>query len=207
MKRLLLSSFLTLSFFVAGVLHAESRTMSIEHQTTGPSYFKVAVNDSGLLKGNYPGWCADWNTRIEDNTVYNTRFYSSLSQTIPGDVVDHPEYLDEVNWMINQNFVGKTSPTGLGVYTIGDVQLAIWTLVDDEFDSSSVGEFSQLRVDELVARAKVDGANYKPNCRQLVGIILVPSHPETGSRSQNTIILVPRYHFHKCVVPDSDETE
>lgn len=184
---------------------AETRTMSVEHLTTGASYFNVSVSDNGLLKGKYAGWCADWNTRIEDNTVYNTRFYSSLSETIPGDVVDHPEYLDEVNWLINQKFVGKASPSGLGVYTIGDVQLAIWTLVDDEFDASSVGAYSQARVDELVARAKIDGANYMPNCRQLVGIILVPSHPQSGSKSQNTIILVPRYHFHKCVVPDSDE--
>ncbi len=207
MKRLFLSSIVTLSFFFAEALYAQSRTMSIEHLTTGQSYFNVSVTDSGLLQGNYPGWCTDWNLRIEDNTVYNARFYSSLSATIPSDVVDHPEYLDEVNWTINQNFVGKTSPSGLGVYTIGDVQLTIWSLVDNEFDSSSVGEFSQARVDELVARAKVEGANYAPSCRQLVGILLVPTHPETGSRSQNVMILVPRYHFPKCVVPDSDEVE
>ena len=205
MKRMLLLSFMTLSLSFTSSLFAQPRTMSVEHLTTGQSYFNVTVADSGLLKGSYPGWCADWTTRIVDGTVYNSRFYSSLSSTIPGDVVDHPENLDEVNWLINKMFVGKASPSGLGVYTTGDVQLAIWTLIDNEFESSSVGPFSQPRVDELVARAKVDGANYHPKCRELVGIILVPSDPQTGAGSQNTIILVPRYHFHKCAVPDSDE--
>jgi hypothetical protein len=201
MKTLLFSVLFCFSSFA----FSETRTMTLEHMTTGQSYFKVNVTDNGLLKGTFPGWCADWNTRIEDNTVYNTRFYSSLNQNIPGDVVDHPEYLDEVNWLINQNFVGKPSRSGLGVYTIGDVQLAIWTMVDDEFDSSTVGSFSQARVNELVARAKVEGADFSPNCRQLVGIILIPSHPQSGNPSQNTIILVPKYRFPKCVVPDSDE--
>ncbi|MGE3610584.1 MAG: hypothetical protein AB7I27_13420 [Bacteriovoracaceae bacterium] len=185
------------------IVFAQERTMSIQHQSSGPSYFKVSVQDDGLLRGNYQGWCADWNRRIEDNVVYNARFYSSVSTNLPGDVVDHPEYLDEVNWIFNQNFVGKNSPAGLGVYTLGDVQLAIWSLIDDEFDSSTVGPFSQARVDEIVARAKTEGANYNPGCRQLVGIILVPSTSD-GSRTQNTIILVPRYHFPKCVVPEGD---
>lgn len=201
MKTLLLGLFIFSSF-----AFAENRTMSIKHQSQGASsYFKVSVQDDGLLNGKYPGWCADWNTLIEDDKIYNARFYSSLASNIPSDVVDHPEYLDEVNWILNQNFVGKTSPNGLGIYTIGDVQLAIWSLIDDQFDSSTVGPYSQARVDEIVARAKVEGANYYPSCRQLVGIILIPTDPETGSRTQNTIILVPRWKFPKCMVPDSDE--
>lgn len=172
--------------------------MSIRHLTSG-TYFNVSVQDSGLLNGNYPGWCADWNTPIEDDRVYQTRFYSSLSSTLPTDVVDHPEYLDEVNWLINQNLVGRPAPDNLGVYTMGDIQLAIWGLIDDEFDTSTVGPFSQERVDALVARAKVEGEDFHPTCRQLVGIILDPNG------GQNTIIQVPRRHFHKCVVPDSDE--
>jgi hypothetical protein len=193
-------------FLISGAVHAnETRTMSVEHLLTGESFFKVTVKDDGLLNGVYPGWCADWNTRIEDHTVYNSKFYSSLSSNIPGDVVDHPEHLDEVNWIINQNYVGKTAPNGLGIYTIGDVQLAIWSLIDDEFDPASAGEHSMARVNVLIALAEVEGSNYEPGCRQLVGIILIPSNPTNGSNSQNTIILVPRYHFPKCIVPESDE--
>lgn len=207
MKKHFLPFLLLLSCLFSGSVLASDRTMSVQHLTTGQSYFDVTVSDSGLLNGKYPGWCADWNTRIEDGTLYNSRFYSSLADTIPSDVVDHPEYLDEVNWIINQKFVGKTAPNALGVYTIGDVQLAIWSLIDDQFDPASVGPYSQARVDVIVSRAKIEGADYEPGCRQLVGIILIPSHPTTGASSQNTIILVPRYHFPKCVVPDSDEVD
>ncbi|MFA5582588.1 MAG: hypothetical protein WDA09_00105 [Bacteriovoracaceae bacterium] len=200
-----LYSMLSLSLlFISTSLFAQNRSMNVEHLSSGMSYFNVEVSDSGLLKGKYPGWCADWSFPIEDGVQYNTHFWSSLASNIPGDVVDKPENLDEVNWLINQKFVGKNSPTGLGKYTIGDVQLAIWTLIDDNFDDSTIGDYSQARVDELVDRALRDGANYVPNCRQLVGVILVPTHPESGNRAQSTIILVPRYKFRKCVVPDND---
>lgn len=200
MKRILLPLLLSLSF------GAVARTMNVTHMQTGPSYFTVNVADEGHpLNGTFAGWCADWNTRIEDGVNYDASFWSSLAPDVPTDVVDHPEYLDEVNWIINQNFVGKPAPENLGVYTIGDVQLAIWSLIDDEFDNDTVGEYSQARVDQIIARAKVEGSGYEPNCRKLVGIILVPSHPETGSKVQNTIILVPRYKFPKCHVPDNDQ--
>lgn len=193
-----------LLFLLSTSLFAQNRSMSVEHLSSGASYFNVGVNDSGLLKGQYQGWCGDWSYPIEDGVQYQSTFWSSLASDIPDDVVNKPENLDEVNWLINQKFVGKLSPSGLGRYTIGDVQLAIWTLIDDYFDDSTISEYSQARVDELVERALRDGANYMPNCRQLVGIILVPTHPETGNRAQSTIILVPRYKFRKCVVPDND---
>lgn len=199
MKRILLPVLLSLSF------GAFARTMNVTHLPEGSaSYFKVNVQDDGLLKGSYPGWCADWNTAIEDGVQYNTTFWSSLAADIPGDVVDHPENLDEVNWIINQKFAGKSAPNGLGKYTMGDEQLAIWTMIDDSFDASSVGPYSQARVDHIVSRARVEGSGYEPGCRKLVGIILIPTDPHDGHKTQNTIILVPRYKFPKCVVPDTD---
>lgn len=183
---------------------AQNRSMSVEHLATGSSYFNVNVSDSGLLKGNYKGWCADWSYPIEDGINYQSHFWSSLAADIPEDVVNKPENLDEVNWLINQNFVGQQAPNGLGAYTIGDVQLAIWTLIDNYFDDSTVNDYSQDRVDLLVDRALTQGSGYNPSCRQLVGIILVPRHPDSGNRAQSTLILVPRYKFKKCVVPDND---
>jgi hypothetical protein len=96
------------------------------------------------------------------------------------------------------------APENMGIFTIGDVQLAIWSMVDDEFNSDTVGEFSQARVNYLIERAKTDGAGHEPGCRQLVGIILLPKNPTSGNSTQNTIILVPRYKFPKCSVPDTD---
>ncbi|WP_408096574.1 hypothetical protein ACJVC5_16170 [Peredibacter sp. HCB2-198] len=182
---------------------AENRTMTIQHLTGATSYFSISVQDDGLLKGTYPGWCVDWATRIEDNTVYNAKFYSSLSEHLPAGVVDKPEHLDEANWLLNQHMVGESSPGGYGIYTSGDMQLALWTLLDDHFQSDTVGPFDQRRVDELVAAA-LEEDGFVPSCKQIVGVILDPSLPN-GENGQTTITEVPRNHFPKCAVPEGDE--
>ena len=127
MKKLLFAGLLGLYILSAPSFANEQRTMSVQHLTGASSYFKINVLDEGLLSGMYPGWCADWASLIEDAT-YDTKFYSSYSTHLPEGLIAHPENLDEVNWLINQNFVGKNAGGGLGVYSSGDVQVAIWTL-------------------------------------------------------------------------------
>ena len=54
-------------------------------------------------------------------------------EIIPWDLNgEQPGLFCKTNWIINQNFVGKSSGCD-GAYTYGDVQWAIWQLVD-EFD-------------------------------------------------------------------------
>lgn len=182
---------------------AGDRMMSVD-RSFPEAYFLIKVEDSGTLKGNWPGWCTDWGTLIEEGVNYKAQYYSTYSEDLPPGLVDHPENLDEVNWIINQNFVGQTSDTGLGVYTKGDVQLAIWTLLDDYFETSTVGEYSQARVDEIVALAREFGADFYPDCKQDIGIIIDPKDPDTGTGVQTTIVEVPRRFFPKCVVPEGE---
>lgn len=181
----------------------EDRIMSIQHLTNASSYFNVTVTDSGLLNGMYPGWCADWDTLIEDNKPYKVAMYSSLDPSLPAGTVDFPEYLDEANWLVNQHPVGQVSPGGFGVYTSGDMQLAIWSLIDDNFSTSTVGPFSQQRVDELVAMAKANGSGFVPNCKQVVLMILKPC----GQSVQTTVVEIPKYRFQKCIVPPPEVCE
>jgi hypothetical protein len=205
MKHIIYGSFTALMLF-SGVTLASERTMSVERPTGESSYFYISIQDSGMLNGSYPGWCADWATRIEEGKTYNAKFYSSYAENLPEGVVDRPENLDEMNWLLNQHPVGETSPSGLGVYTTGDVQLAIWSLIDDSFDSSTVGPFSQARVDELVTMSLAEGSGFVPNCKQIVGILLDPTDPDTGTSVQSTVTEVPRSNFPKCVIPEGDET-
>lgn len=174
------------------------RTMSVQHLQGEKSYFKINIQNSLLLEGSYPGWCADWDKTIEDNVPYTYKYYSSYSEEIPEGLIDHPENLDMMNWIINKDFAGKDAGNGLGIFTSGDVQLAIWTLLDDNFDGSSVGPFSQERVDRIVNKALRHGADFYPTCRQDIGIIIDPGTP------QSTIIEIPRSRFYKCNVPDDD---
>jgi hypothetical protein len=177
------------------------RMASVVKNPLGLSYFDVTIKDSGLLEGSYKGWCGDWSAAIGEGILYDVKYYSSYSE-LPDGLVDHPENLDEVNWIINKKFVKKKSPTVPGVYTRGDVQLAIWTMLDDSFDASTVGPFSQARVNEIVMRATQEGSGYIPKCRDQIGIILDPTDPQTGAHQQSVITEVPRKHFPKCSVPD-----
>lgn len=172
------------------------RQMSV-NKNSPTSYFEVTVVDSGLLNGTYKGWCGDWATHIDHDVLFDAKFYSSTSPTLPAGLVDHPENLDEVNWILNQHFVGKTAPGDLGVYTSGDVQLAIWTLLDDGFDASTVGPFSQARVDLIVSMAR-EHDGYVPKCKGVIGIILDPADQQT------VIFEIKVKHFPKCSVPDDD---
>lgn len=195
MKKLLIAGLC----LVSSMVFAEERIMTVQHLQNQSSYFSIKIQDNGLLKGTYPGWCADWARQIEDNTPYHFKFWNSYSDNIPAGLVDKPENLDEVNWLANQKFVGKNAGNGLGVYTSGDVQLAIWTLIDNNFDTSTVGPFSQARVDKIVAAALKYGKDFYPTCKQEIVLVLDPGTP------QSTLIEIRRDHFRKCQVPDSSE--
>ncbi|MFP5387550.1 MAG: hypothetical protein ACLGHN_15855 [Bacteriovoracia bacterium] len=204
MKKTFFALFLSATSLSAPAWALQERVMTVERLSNASSYFRINIQDGGLLQGSFAGWCADWASKIEDGKTYHAKFYSSYQEDIPAGVVDKPENLDEMNWLINQHAVGKTSPGGHGTYTSGDVQLAIWTLLDDNFDTTTVGPFSQDRVDELVAKALTQGSDFYPNCSQLVGILLDPTDPETGNNVQSTVTEVPRRKFPKCVIPEGE---
>ena len=144
----------TLAVFatLSSAVHAMEGHMSVARLPNNMSYFDITISNDGALNGTWEGWCADWGRLIEDGVQYHAKIYSPYSP-IPEGIVDKPENLDEMNWLINKKFVGKSSPGGHGVYTTGDVQLAIWTLLDDNFSASTVGPYSQARVDEIVDKA------------------------------------------------------
>ena len=87
----------------------------------------VALDFEGAfdaLDGSYTNaYCIDRSTPanllLTDARVFDTTDPDSL----PAGLVDKPEMLDEVNWLLNQDFES--------VYSMNDVQSAIWALVDD----------------------------------------------------------------------------
>ncbi len=171
--------------------------LSVDRPLKGKSYFEVSLSGSAdLPDGKYPGWCADWARPIEENTSYQYRFYSSYNLNLPAGLVHRPEFLDEVNWIANQTLVGRSSGDNLGAYTSGDVQLAIWSLIDDTYDGSTVGPYSQARVDRIVAAALKMGSDFRPNCRQEVVLVLDAGTP------QSVLVEIPIKQFKKCVVPE-----
>jgi hypothetical protein len=152
-----------------------SVTMKVKYPTTGgPSYFpETTVTGGTILDGVYEGWCADTDNVIYQNTNYTANVYSSY-EDLPAGLIEYPENLDLVNWIINQGFVGQPSPGCSGSYTYGDVQRAIWALIEDNQSTSGLGPWSPCRVNEILAAADASGEGFQPGCDQVVAVILVP---------------------------------
>lgn len=151
--------------------------------TQDPAYLPgVTVSGGTTLDGTYPGWCVNTGTNIVQGKEYTAAVYSSYG-SIPSGTIDHPENLDLVNWIINQGFVGKQGSNG--TYTYGDVQRAIWRLVDDVPGYETYTGYDEDRVGEILAAANANGRGFKPGPGDLVAIVLVP---EGG---QVIIIVVP----------------
>ena len=154
-------------------------------------YFKIEISNGDNLNGNYDGWCIDTDHNIHEEQ-YLANVYSSY-ETIdpPLEFLEYPENLDLVNYILNQQYIGK--PSGCdGVYTFGDVQIAIWTLVDDNVPlwPISLGPYEQCRIDEILADANANGEGYEPGCNDILAIILEPTEI-VGIIGQIAIIEVP----------------
>jgi len=135
-----------------------------------PSYFSVALI-GGTLTGTYQDWCVDTADFITPGQTYTVDVYSSAGSALPTGVVNMPQNFPEVNWILNQSFVGKTAADG-NPYTYSDVQVAIWTLIGTPI--SSIPTYTQRHVDDIVSQASTLGQDFVPGYGQSVAVILRP---------------------------------
>lgn len=138
------------------------------------SYFDLTISSSGLA-GDYAAWCLDQDATLEIE-CFEASVYSSYDVLPPG-IFEKPENFDLVNWLYNQNFIGKPSSGG-ALFTFGDFQRAIWYLVDDSncVQCLYLGDWDETRVIELVALAEANGEGYAPGAGDKLAVILVPGN-------------------------------
>lgn len=139
------------------------------------TYFDLTINDTELA-GNYGAWCVDVDKSLGAGECLDAVVSSSYDE-IPAGVFENTENFDLVNWIMNQNFVGKNSPSG-GIYTFGDVQWAIWELVDDQNCSSCLylgDDWSTVKGQEIVDAALANGEGYEPSAGEMLAIIVRPT--------------------------------
>jgi hypothetical protein len=166
----------------------ETVTVTAWHATTIgylTGYFKVTISDGGDLNDDYDGWCIDLGSNMIDGHSFSADVYSSY-KAIPLGTVEHPENLDLVNWILNQEYIGEDSDCD-GAYTFGDIQRAIWTLIEKSQSTTYLGDWDQCRVDEILADAD-DKDGFIPGCDEYLVIILIPEDIEDG---QICIIKIP----------------
>ena len=169
-------------------LPAIAQMMAV-HATVGdPSYFTTTIAGGTSIDGIYEGWCVDLSESMEDYLWYVVNVYSSYESPLPPGLVDNPENLDLINYILNQHFVGQPSICS-GDYTYGDVQRAIWELIDDSQSSTGLlGPWEQCRVDEILADVGANGEGYIPGCGDVFAVILDCIDPDDG---QTSIIPIP----------------
>jgi hypothetical protein len=164
----------------------------------GPSYFPhMYITNGGDLDGDYYGWCVDTDHTINENTNYTVNVYSSY-EALPAGLVEYPENLDLVNYILNQGYVGTPSPGCSGNYTYGDLQRAIWALVEDNQSTSGLGSWSQCRVDEILADANANGEGFVPDCEEEVAVIFAPVGGQQVVIAQVVMTTIPQSCTSTC---------
>jgi hypothetical protein len=175
----------------------EALELSLPETITGETTSKPGTNayfdlnlfgDSAIAGTGLDAWCVDVAGDLAGNDP-NLTFdvYSSYADNIPTNRVDKPENFDYVNWIVNQNFIGQDSPSG-GQYTFGDVQWAIWELIDDSNCASCAflgDDWSVAKGQEIADAALASGDNFVPGCGQKMAVVLIP-----GDNKQSIIITV-----------------
>jgi hypothetical protein len=138
------------------------------------SYFDNVI--AGMIAGDYLAWCVDVDTAIHLNVKYEGTTYSTLG-SFPAELVDRPENMDLINYIINQDYLAQ----GMSA---DDIQMAIWTLIDDR--APNPGTANTANVAAIVADALANGEGFVPTCGDVVAIIIEPT-----VEAQTTIIEYP----------------
>jgi hypothetical protein len=113
------------------------------------SYFGITISNDGVLNGFHDGWCLDLDKEITP-TSYKAYVVSSLVSGFNElNLVEKPENMFKVNWLLNQDIVGTVSTDGL-VFTLQDFQMALWWLVEDVVVDPGIGNWTQAHVDEIL---------------------------------------------------------
>ncbi|SFS68290.1 hypothetical protein SAMN04487906_1343 [Zhouia amylolytica] len=140
------------------------------------SYFDVTIDGESWLAGDYGAWCADVDRSLDAGHCFDADVYASY-EDLPDGIIENPGNIDLVNWIMNQGFLGQASPSG-GTYTFGDIQWAIWELLDDANCSACAflgDDWSEEKGQEIVDAAMQNGADFMPGCGDYIAVLLVPT--------------------------------
>jgi hypothetical protein len=166
------------------------------------SYLELTLENAGILNGMYDAWCVDVDQSIDNNTWYEALLYSSY-EDLSGLEFEHPENFDKVNYLLNNFYAGKLveplsaicapaascgavkPPESL---TKGDIQRAIWTLIDDNLTTMGLGPWSQDRVNAILCDVNANGEGFIPDCDDDTVFISVPVDGDTQLIAAQTVI-------------------
>jgi hypothetical protein len=172
-----------------------------------PSLIDITIGEGSLANGTpYDAWCIEPSRIIFNAEDYDSVVYSSqelLDNGLAGTAVDGIlpgfENFDSINWLINQDFGDGDDP-----YTVGDVQLAKWALLQDI--DGPIGDDAYL-LDAATAylgeAPSGDGTNLGSDpdldydgarVRQIIADALAEDGYTPGSGDQMAVVLAPTFN-------------
>lgn len=159
------------------------------------SMFKGKVTGAGLFDSpegtfSYSSWCVDLQHNIDSRPAQVT-LVSSLNPnaTLLACLVDNPENLDLMNWVLNQD------PSIWGADQ-RDVEAALWALLDDTFtfcagDICNKGGLTYRKAvtQQILADAAANGEGYLPPCDGIIGVFADPGCSIDGTLERQVVII------------------
>ena len=156
------------------------------------SYFNATISGTGTaLDGTFESWCLDLGHYIYSNLPYQVKFASGICGNNLEGIIDKPENIGLVNYLLNQEYIGTTVPDH-GEITWIDVQVAIWYLVDNEEDIDQIPlSYDKEKIDWILNDVFSNGYGYTPGCGEVAAVIVIPTDSSGAINAQVTVIPVP----------------
>ena len=124
--------------------------------------------DDGLASAIWSGQCIDINGMLVTDQVITANIYGPCD-TLPAGLIQFPENLDNIGWLINQDLVGTDNGSG-GTWSVFDVQEAVWILSDGTSSSNAAAQ-------TLAQQALNAGEGWVAQEGDLVPIVFDPVGP------------------------------
>jgi len=151
------------------------------------SYFDALISGTGTFfdEMTYESWCLNLNRYIFSGVTYTVEFLPGLEENNLVGVIDKPENINLVNYLLNQDY------SHLGGFTENDIQVSIWNLVEKEDDLEIIPlPYNEEVVSHILEDVYAYGAGFTPGCGDYAAVILIPKDSEGSIVAQVTMIPV-----------------
>ena len=141
---------------------------------------------SELILDSLNGWCVDRSRPVEgfNQDVWNQVDFLCSTEDLTGlCLVDKPENIKAVNWLLNNK-------TYAGTPSMVDIQVTIWELVSNNNDYSNY-TYDAGRVATLKAAA-LEHSDFVPGCGQIIGSLMYSSNTNYCNGGGIQVILIER---------------
>lgn len=171
----------------------ESGFLNVARDRVGDTFYNGTVTGTGddRLDGKTFDitYCVSRHDPLTINSTYPVKIHLADADSIPAGTIPHPENLDMVNWILNQDFSSMSNGEG-GTYTEAEIQGAIWGLTDGfVFVNETIPAYGTIaNANEIYNLALSNGEGFEAGEGDIVGLILDPILPDALPNQQPIII-------------------